>query len=153
MIEINNLTRVKVNENLLKKIACDILKNEKKQKFDLSIALVSPAEITKLNKYYLKKATPTDVLAFPQNLASQKPILPDTLNALGEIVICPQQVKNNSKDFHRSFEEQLSRTLIHGILHLLGYNHEGSKKKAAQMDGKESYYLKKYFLKKSDSKK
>ena len=152
MIEVNNLTQAAVNENLLKKVAQDILKNEKKEKLNLSVALISPAEIKKLNKRYLKKDKPTDVLSFPESPNSQKTSTPKELQALGEVLICPQEVKNNSLELNRSFEEELGRTLIHGILHLLGYNHEESEKKAEKMDKRQNYYLKKYFLKNLNSK-
>lgn len=152
MIEINNLTQVAVNENLLKKIAQDILKNEKREKFSLSVALIGPSEIKKLNKRYLKKDKPTDVLAFPQGPDSQRKSLPKELQVLGEVLICPEEVKTNSLELNRSFEQELSRTLIHGILHLLGYNHEESEKKAEKMDKRQNYYFKKYFLKSPNSK-
>lgn len=152
MIEVNNLTQAEVNENLLKRVAQDILKNEKKEKLNLSVALISPAEIRKLNKRYLKKDKPTDVLSFPESPDSQKTSTPKELQVLGEILICPEEVKNNSLELNRSFEEELCRTLIHGILHLLGYNHEESEKKAEKMDKRQSYYLNKYFLKNLNSK-
>jgi len=64
---------------------------------------------------------------------------------LGEIVICLREVKKNAKRFSLIFEKELARVLIHGILHLLGYNHEKSEKEAEKMRKKEEYYLKLLF--------
>lgn len=119
MIEVNNLTDFKANESFLKKIAQKVLAKDGKNITELSIALVGEKRITELNKKYRKKDKPTDVLSFlyDKNCA--------------EIVICPVLVKKN----------ELPRILIHGLLHILGYEHEISVKKAKLMQKKEQYYL------------
>ena len=130
MIEINNLTTVSVDEEFLKKIAEKVLKGEKQENKDLSIALVGQGRIRELNKKYRGKNRVTDVLAFPnKNLG------------LGEIVVCLREVKKNAKRYNSTFEKELARVLIHGILHLLGYNHEKNTIEAKKMKEKEEYYL------------
>lgn len=124
MIEINNLTKIPVKEELLQRTAKKVFQGENVKKA-LSIALIGPEEIRKLNKKYLGKDKLTDVLSFP----SEKD--------LGEVVICLKAVKENSKDF----EKELKFVLIHGILHLLGYDHEKSWKEAEKMREKEKFYL------------
>ena len=141
MIEINNLTTSSVNKEFLKKTAQEVLKNESALPSFLSIVLVGSARIKKLNKKYRKKNRVTDVLAFGQG---QK--LPSLLKReleLGEIVICLQEVKKNAQRFNSAFKKELARVLIHGILHLLGYDHEKTKKEAEKMSEKEEYYLSK----------
>ena len=128
MIEINNLTTVSINEEFLKKISEKVLKREKQENKNLSIALVGQGRIRELNKKYRGKNRVTDVLSFPGN-------------GLGEIVICLREVKKNAKRFGSTFEKELARVLIHGILHLLGYNHEKSEEEAKKMREKEEYYL------------
>ncbi|MFH1181214.1 MAG: rRNA maturation RNase YbeY [bacterium] len=113
MIEVNNLTTAAADEGFLKKVAKIVLKGENKIGFGLSIALVGQERIKELNKKYRKKNQATDVLAFPY----------------GEVVLCPEKTRD------------LSRILIHGILHLLGYDHEKTKKEAKRMAEKENYYL------------
>jgi len=145
MIEINNLTTNPIDENFLKKIVKKVLEGENKKR-DLSIALVGQDRMRELNKKYRGKNRVTDVLAFGQNkklkIKNQKfPIL--LKSELGEVVICLQEVKKNAKRFGEKFEKELARVLIHGILHLLGYNHEKSKKGAEKMKKKEKYYLSK----------
>jgi probable rRNA maturation factor len=128
MVEINNLTKVSVDKRFLKKIGEEVLKKEKKDIKDLSVALIGQKEITELNKDYRKKDKPTDVLSFQYNI-------------LGEIVICPEVVRANAKKFNSTFKKELARVLIHGILHLLGYSHETNTAKAKKMRKKEEDYL------------
>lgn len=127
MIEVNNLTKKRADERLLKNIAKKVLKGENKE-LDVSIGIVGKEEIEKLNKKYRKKNKPTDVLSFLYENS-------------GEIVLCPQIIKENAKVFKSDLKRELSRILIHGLLHLAGYDHEKSKKGAEKMQKKENYYL------------
>lgn len=131
VIEVNNLTKVSIDEEFLKKVAQKVLEGEKKEA-DLSIALVGEGRIKKLNKKYRGKNRVTDVLAFGENSKFQIPN--SKLQRIGEIVICLREVKKNAKRFNSVFEKELIRVLIHGILHLLGYTHE-------KMEEKQNYYL------------
>jgi probable rRNA maturation factor len=129
MIEVNNLTRIKVNLNYLRKIAGKVLRGEKHDCTELAVSLVSSADIKKLNKKYRKKDTATDVLSF-------------TYRSSGEVVICPEVVKQNAKKYGETFKKELVRVLIHGVLHILGYNHEKKGSEAVKMEKKTNYYLK-----------
>jgi probable rRNA maturation factor len=142
MIEVNNLTGFRVDEKFLKKLAQKVLASERKNKTELSIALVGLKRIKELNKKYRKKDRITDTLSFTYNNSGQPAKLREALLA-GEIVICPQEVKKNAKRFDSTFKKELTRVLIHGILHLLGYDHEGSEKEAEKMRKKEEYYFSK----------
>jgi len=122
MVEINNLTVNKIDSEFLKKVAKIVLKGENKMSMELSIALVGQKEIKELNKQYRRKNKPTDVLSFAYD------------KNLGEVIICPIQAK-----------KELERVLIHGILHLFGFDHEGTERKALEMEKKEKYYLSKIF--------
>jgi len=127
MIEINNLTLGEVDEEFLKGVAKKILKGENKKELNLSIVFVGESRIKKLNKEYRGKNRVTDVLSFG--------------DGLNEIVICLQEVKKNARKFNSNFKKELARVLIHGILHLLGYEHEKEKKEAEKMEKKQEYYL------------
>ena len=141
MIEINNLTTNPIDEEFFKKTAKMILKGENKKTTtrsppsrkrapaNLSIALVGQGRISELNRRYRGKNRVTDILAFGGN------------DGLGEIVICLREVKKNAKKYGLTFEKEFSKVLIHGIFHLLGYNHEESEKEAERMRQKEEYYL------------
>jgi len=138
MIEIRNLTGVQINENFLKRITKLVFKKEGVKKLELSIALVGYSRMKKLNKTYRHKNRITDVLAFGEN---QKL---DELG-FGEVVICLREVKKNAKRYGTTFKKELTRVLIHGILHIFGYNHQ-SFKEAKKMKQKEEYYLSRKYV-------
>ncbi|MFH1401963.1 MAG: rRNA maturation RNase YbeY [Parcubacteria group bacterium] len=125
MVEINNLTRFKFDKKRLEILVGKVLSKEKRNKTELLIAFVKPDQIRKLNKKYRKKNTATDVLSF-------------MFEGSGEIILCPAVIKRNAKDLSENFKKELERVLIHGILHVLGYDHE---KKDDKMMNKQEYYL------------
>ncbi len=145
MIEVNNLTDVSVDSKFIKKTARRILKKENKNGFSILIAFVSPEKIKNLNKQYRKKNKATDVLSFPYS-DKEKFILPEgKTKVLGEVIICPKEVEKNSRRYKTPFKKELFLILIHGILHLLGYDHEGNKREAEKMERKQRYYLSQIF--------
>lgn len=164
MIEINNLTAISVDEGFLRKVSEKTLRGEKiGKKIELSIALIRPGRMKTINSKYRGKNRATDVLAFPE---SQKDKISQArkVKSLGEIIICLSEVKKNARiftpleitgagekrkeiksltGFNSTFKEELARVLIHGILHLLGYDHEKNKQEAKIMRKKEKYYFSK----------
>jgi len=133
MIEINNLTNFFVDKKLILGVAKNVLKGENKGIENLSIAFVSPSEIKKINKKYRKKDKPTDVLSFEKSGGFKGEFL--------EVIICPRVVKEKALTEKKLFKEAIIKTLIHGILHTLGYNHEKSKKEEMKMEEKEQLYF------------
>jgi len=127
MIEINNLTNFAVDKKLLKGVAKKVLKGENREIENISIAFVSSDEIKKLNQKYRKKNKATDVLSFGKTL--------DFKSDTAEIIICPEVVKKN--------KDKLEKMVIHGVLHILGYDHEKTKKQAEEMEKKQEKYLSK----------
>lgn len=92
----------------------------------LNIVLVSDSYIKKLNFRYLNKNRPTDVLSFGggHRIKEERDIF------LGEVVLSIDTLRRQALEYKHSFEEELYYCLIHGILHLLGYNdrtHKGYK--------------------------
>lgn len=81
----------------------------------LSVAVVGPDEIKKLNRQYRKKDEPTDVLSFAYENTEKE--------LQGEIIVCPEVIKRNAKEDGIKFEHELKKNLIHGFLHILGYEH------------------------------
>jgi len=138
MIEVNNTTRSTIDEVLLKKTAEMVLGGEKVKNSELSVAIVGPKKMQELNKKYRRKDKAANVLSFPNGKES----IPNEVEGyLGEVVLCPQEVRKDAKKYGILFKEALAWMLIHGILHLLDYNHEDSVKKAQQMEEKEEFYL------------
>lgn len=116
MIEINNAAKQKINSALIKKTAQNFLKAYGKEKYDLSIAFVSGVAMRKLNKQYRNINQTTDVLSF----AGEG-------DFLGEIIIDCAQVKGQAAEFGNSLENELIFILVHGLLHLLGYDDKKEK--------------------------
>jgi probable rRNA maturation factor len=99
------------HKKFLEKIAEKTLKTLKIKIPEISIVLVGDDKIKELNKKYRKKNQVTDVLAFDY----------------GEIFICLPQAKRQAKQFGHSLKKELAILLIHGILHLAGYDDETKK--------------------------
>lgn len=131
MIEINNLTKFRVDKKFFSTVAKKVLSGENKKTENFSLAFVGEQEIKKLNKKFRKKNKATDVLSFS---------LTDK-NFLGEIIICPDVAEKNAKKYGVSKKYEITKIFIHGILHLLGYDHEGSEKEAEIMEKKQEKYL------------
>lgn len=89
--------------------------------FHFSVAIVSDKEIHKMNKTYRKKDKPTDVLSFRY----------DDTN--GEIVISAERVRAQAKEYGHSMTTEVAFLLVHGILHIMGWDHERSEKEAREM--------------------
>lgn len=112
-IIISNKTKIKIKKNKIIRLVIDISK-DLKFKANLSIMLCGDKFCRKLNNKFLKRDKVTDVISFPLN----------ENNYLGDILINLRQVKRQAKKYNVSFNEELKKILIHGILHLLGFDHE-----------------------------
>ncbi len=130
---INRSKGKKVSAQRIKSKAYRILKLLGEEQSELSLALVGNGEIQKLNAHYRKKNEPTDVLSFPQeeDLATGGRLL-------GDVVISVEQAERQSKGENKPLEAEMEALLIHGILHLLGYDHEVSPAEARRMKRMES---------------
>jgi len=88
---------------------------------EITIAFVSDAEITRWNEGYRKKRGPTDVLSFP---ATSGAIRGAAKEILGDIAISPETAKRYARRNGRSLNAEIRVLMLHGILHLMGYDHE-----------------------------
>ena len=98
---------------------------------EISVLFVNDAGMRRLNNLYRGIDRTTDVLSFP--LISAKPALHSRHLLLGDIVISLPQAKRQAEEYGTTFNRELSRLLVHGLLHLLGYDHEKSSYRAAKM--------------------
>jgi probable rRNA maturation factor len=87
---------------------------------ELSVALVDDDAIHELNRTYRKKDKPTDVLAFP--LLDPVPAQP--VGLIGDVILSIETARRQAKKHRRSLLDELTMLLGHGILHLLGYDHQ-----------------------------
>ena len=137
-IKIFNTKRdTRIRPAALKKLARAVFSQERgRKKVKLGIILCDDAHITELNKKYLSKEYSTDVLSF---ILEQKESYLE-----GEIYINLDKVTEQAGEYEVSFENELCRILIHGVLHILGYRDttESARKK---MSEREDFYLSAYF--------
>jgi len=124
MIEINNTTKQKINSAKIKRLVEAFLMVYKKSSFEVSVAIIGAARMQKLNNDYRGINKPTDVLSFSgdKNDDSQK-------KYLGEVIINIEEVKKASKylevfGIKKSSDYIFYFLLVHGLLHLVGYNDE-----------------------------
>lgn len=106
---------------------------------ELTILLVDKNEIKQLNKTYRHKNKPTNVLSFKADLLPQVKL---KIPLLGDMVICPNIVNQEAQAQGKTYQAHWAHIVIHGTLHLLGYDHE-LKKEAQQMEAREIRLLKK----------
>lgn len=88
----------------------------------VTVRIVDAAESQQLNKTYRSKDCPTNVLSFPYG-PDDLPGLPDELRVLGDLVICADIVRQEAHDKHCPENSHWAHLTIHGMLHLMGYDH------------------------------
>src|ERR1700736_4608273 len=104
----------------------------------VTVCLVSDAEIAGMNQSFRKKQGPTDVLSFPavklrkpnrsrRRFISSAPVSSDSEESLGDIAIAPAVAKRSAKNYGRTLPAELKILILHGVLHLLGFDHEADR--------------------------
>ncbi len=123
---LKQLVDLKINEGLVKQLSEKILGYMQHRPCELSIHFCSASDMQELNRQYREKDTATDVLSFSQieNQQDEPEVIRiEGLEILGDVVICPEIMFSQAEDAGVSVLSECSRLLIHGILHLLGYEH------------------------------
>ena len=110
MIDIDNKTSLEVNNTLLQKIASSVTDK------DIELVITTNDEIQQINKEYRNIDKPTDVLSFPYEKMPMSP--------LGSIVISQDFVLLKAQELGHTPLDEFTLLFIHGLLHLLGYDHE-----------------------------
>ena len=130
-ILISNRQDTPLDEPALAALASTTLLAEGLSDVELSVSFVDEAEIADLHVRFMDEPGPTDVLSFPLDDAEE-----DGTRVLGDVVIAPTVAARNNPD---DPEAELRLLLVHGILHLLGYDHEDDAEKAAMWERQERY--------------
>jgi len=130
--EVNKTIRG-IGEGFVKDTAQEVFKILKIKNANISVAIVDDKEMKKLNKKYRGKNKTTDVLSFGERDLKDKFFGFGEKEYLGEIIISYPETKKQAKEDKDSIKNVFSKLLAHGILHLLGYEHEGGGKKAEDM--------------------
>lgn len=118
-------------KSVVKKLIFSVLRKEKKKAGYINFSFCSDAFLLSLNKKFLNHETLTDIITF-QYPAHKK--------ISAEIFISIPRVKENAKKFNVSFENELQRVMIHGILHLCGYKDKKTEERK-EMRKMENFYL------------
>jgi probable rRNA maturation factor len=105
---------------------------------EVSVVLSDDEHIRELNKHHRGMDKPTNVLSFP---AARMKTPAGAPRILGDIVIAFETVEREAAEESKSFEHHLSHLVVHGILHLLGYDHESDEEEAEIMEARERQIL------------
>ena len=128
----NESRRFKIDSGKIKKQFKAILKNLSIEEKELSVLLVNDRKIKNLNHLYRYKSSPTDVLSFPQ--IEEEDGFDSIL--LGDVVVSLETAERQAKEHGLTFEEEVIMLITHGLLHLLGYDHEISIQEEKRMQKK-----------------
>jgi probable rRNA maturation factor len=120
MIEIVNRQRkLKITRKRWREFTAECLRAIKREASDVSIIFVSDSAIRKLNKQFRGKDSATDVLSFPT-----EPEQFENPSSLGEIVIAIDRAAAQAKENGLTLQTEIEQLILHGLLHLCGYDHE-----------------------------
>ncbi|MFZ5352877.1 MAG: rRNA maturation RNase YbeY [Bacillota bacterium] len=123
-------------ESFVETVVKGVLEFEEcEDEYEISISFVNNSEIADLNKEYRGIDAPTDVLSFPMMEFDEENYAEETEEdefieeelPLGDIVISMEMAKAQAEEYNHSFDRELAFLLVHGMLHLLGYDHEEEK--------------------------
>lgn len=130
MLELVNETKIRIPKKHLEALwflLCNELKKKKlippHFKKTLVLVFLTKAKAKKLNQQHRQKNYATDVLSFDS-------FDPDSL---GELVLCPEVLIRQAKEHNQTYRDELAYMVIHGVLHLLGMDHENSKEEEKKM--------------------
>jgi probable rRNA maturation factor len=111
---------------------------------EVSVFLVGDEEMAGYNRRFLGREGPTDVISLPiEELSPGRPpgvVAGGPPPMLGDVLIAPAQVRRQAAELQVSFEDELALMVVHGLLHLLGYDH-GDDLSAETMEGRERQIL------------
>ncbi len=130
ILEISNRQEHLLPDQEMKELFEEIIKKtlsheNREGNYEVSLSLVTAEEIRELNQLYRGKDRATDVLSFP----IEEQFQPEEEKMLGDIVISTEAVIEQAKEYEHSVEREITYLFVHGLLHLLGYNHLESEDK------------------------
>lgn len=114
-----------VSASWVRRIVAGTLEAEKKATRSVSVLLTNDDAIRVLNKKYLKHDRPTDVIAFW--VKEPRKVNEPHREHLGDVVVSVERAKKEAPHYGVSFREELARYIVHGVLHLVGYNDESDR--------------------------
>lgn len=136
-----SLTRHPVREARLIELAQRVLSAAGESQSELSLDLIGDRRMQRLNREYRKQDRTTDVLAFSTREADVPKGLSCRTSLLGDVVISLPTAIRQARKGGRSVDEELAILLVHGVLHLCGYDHERNAREAERMSRQEQIVL------------
>ena len=135
----NKQSNVKISPAAIQQTAQAVLNALDCPEGELSIVVVNDRQIADLNRRYLNREGPTNVIAFPMRDGDFSDITPELL---GDVVISVETTEKERISAGITFKERSNQLLVHGILHLFGYDHETNEKEALEMEAKSDALMK-----------
>jgi probable rRNA maturation factor len=135
---LNRQRSVRLSTRALESFLLRVRRELDLKQVQVTVCLVSDAEIAGMNQSFRKKHGPTDVLSFPavklrkpkrsrRFFISAAPVSSGSEESLGDIAIAPAVAKRNAKNYGRTLPAELKILILHGVLHLLGFDHEADR--------------------------
>jgi probable rRNA maturation factor len=135
---LNRQRSVRLSTRALESFLLRVRRELDLKQVQVTVCLVSDAEIAGMNQSFRKKYGPTDVLSFPavklrkpkrsrRLFISAVPVSSGSEESLGDIAIAPAVAKRNAKNHGRTLPAELKILILHGVLHLLGFDHEADR--------------------------
>ncbi|HEX5408845.1 MAG TPA: rRNA maturation RNase YbeY [Gemmatimonadaceae bacterium] len=122
--------RIPLSRARVVEIASAVLAAERVRRAFLSITFVSPGTMAGLNRRHLRHRGATDVIAFGFERAARGARVP----VMGDIYIAPAVARRHARELRRPVREEIARLVVHGTLHVLGYDHpDGAERTASRM--------------------
>lgn len=131
---ISNRQRRPIDEEGVRSLARDTIRSEGIEDAELSVSFVDADEIAGLHERFMDEPGPTDVLSFPLDDAESEDR--DGVRVLGDVVVAPSEAERNNPG---DPDGEIRLLLVHGILHLLGYDHEEEGARARMWERQERY--------------
>lgn len=132
LYEINDLYHVTFDYSYLDKVIKRTLKHEKVKKAYFSIIFVDNETIQEINRKYRKIDKVTDVISFA--FEDNEDIVYNNIRVLGDIYICIPRMLEQAEEYGHTVARELSFLTVHGLLHLLGYDHKNKEEEKVMFD-------------------
>jgi probable rRNA maturation factor len=124
---------IKIDRKRIRSVMAKLLRHLQCDDKEISVVFVDNDEMQKINNTYLDRNHPTNVISFPASAPGAGDFENANPEILGDIVISAERALRDSQRDGLSFDDEIDFLSIHGLLHLLGYNHENTTQKIARI--------------------
>ena len=122
LVSVNEQVRAAIDSERLERLASAVMEREGLPPGEVSVLITDDEMVRRLNREYAGEDTPTDVLAFSLT-EGEEFASPDDVLRLGEVIISYPTARRQADDAQRPVRDEIEHLLVHGVLHLLGYDH------------------------------